>query len=154
MENRSREMGRGWPLGLGSIYLRLRLVESLPVSAAAATTAEPRSLFINVPSNTLSSCSSSNFDTESTVSFFQDNSKTLGRLMGFRPRHNRRSEVYNGNSIHALDLEEEAQRRSFPEHQIQCSDGFDNIQMCKGFCVPLCILSKTTSSKVTLKELN
>ncbi|KNA13895.1 hypothetical protein SOVF_112260, partial [Spinacia oleracea] len=56
MENRER--GTGWPLGLGSMYMRLRLVEGLPVDVADHTRS---SCF---PSSSFSSFSSSNLDTE------------------------------------------------------------------------------------------
>ncbi|KAK7302827.1 hypothetical protein RJT34_13724 [Clitoria ternatea] len=70
-------MAIGWPLGLGFLNMRLGVVESLP-----ATSMEPYQL--HVPSTSFSSFSSSNLDTESTTSFFQDKSVSLAQLIGIR----------------------------------------------------------------------
>ncbi|KAF7803414.1 uncharacterized protein G2W53_042525 [Senna tora] len=69
----------GWPLGLSFLSMRLRVAESLP-----AAPAEPYSVVLHAPSSSFSSFSSSNLDTESSASFFQDNSVSLGRLIGIR----------------------------------------------------------------------
>ncbi|KAI3741698.1 hypothetical protein L1987_59372 [Smallanthus sonchifolius] len=74
------EVPNGWPFGLGSMNTRL--------SVEADVVAREPDTF-HGPSSSFSSFSSSNFDTESTVSFFQDNSVSLGRLIGIRPRDNR-----------------------------------------------------------------
>ncbi|KAH9618746.1 hypothetical protein KSS87_014599 [Heliosperma pusillum] len=79
-EDLNRETGMGWPLGLGSMYMRLRMVE--------------RRSSLYAQSTSFSSFSSSNLDTESTVSFFQDKSKSLGRLIGIRPRDRRPETMY------------------------------------------------------------
>ncbi|KAG1330466.1 hypothetical protein COCNU_02G004340 [Cocos nucifera] len=68
----------GWPLGLERLTIRLRAMET---SQAVVTT--PDSLHMR--SDSFSSYSSSEVDTESTISFFQDHSITLGSLMGIRP---------------------------------------------------------------------
>ncbi|THG22193.1 hypothetical protein TEA_005530 [Camellia sinensis var. sinensis] len=75
-------MPNGWPLGLGNLNMRLRVTESLHPAAT-----EPHPL--HTPSSSCSSFSSSNLDTEidqSTASFFQDHSVSLGRLIGIRSR--------------------------------------------------------------------
>ncbi|XP_013456960.2 uncharacterized protein [Medicago truncatula] len=79
------EMPNGWPLGLGFLNMRLRVVESLP-----AAPVEPYSLSLHIPSTSFSSLSSSNLDTESTASFFKDNSVSLGHLIGIRAGEKRR----------------------------------------------------------------
>nr|GEV59053.1 hypothetical protein [Tanacetum cinerariifolium] len=79
------EAPNGWPFGLGSMNSRLSVRERVEV---AADTREPRTF--HGPSSSFSSFSSSNLDTESTVSFFQDNSVSLGRLIGIRPQDNGR----------------------------------------------------------------
>ncbi|KAI4296799.1 hypothetical protein L6164_036722 [Bauhinia variegata] len=79
MVTENNEMPIGWPLGLGFLHMRLRVAESLP----AAASVQPYHL--HVPSLSFSSFSSSNLDTESTASFFPDNSVSLGRLIGIRP---------------------------------------------------------------------
>ncbi|CAI0468787.1 unnamed protein product [Linum tenue] len=73
----------GWPLGLQIMNLRLRVME---ISRNQTSRRLP-------PSSSFSSFSSSNLDTESTASFFQDNSVSLGRLIGFRPAAQRRNGV-------------------------------------------------------------
>lgn len=71
-------MPGGWPLGLERLTTRLRAMET---SQAVATT--PNS--IHMQSDSFSSYSSSQLDTESTISFFQDHSITLGSLIGINP---------------------------------------------------------------------
>ncbi|KOM53752.1 hypothetical protein LR48_Vigan09g241100 [Vigna angularis] len=71
------DMPIGWPLGLGFLNMRLRVGESFPTASMA-----PYQL--HVPSTSFSSFSSSNLDTESTASFFQDNSVSLAQLIGVR----------------------------------------------------------------------
>ncbi|CAI0408041.1 unnamed protein product [Linum tenue] len=73
----------GWPLGLQIMNLRLRVME---ISRNQTSRRLP-------PSSSFSSLSSSNLDTESTASFFQDNSVSLGRLIGFRQAVPRRTGV-------------------------------------------------------------
>ncbi|XVF40449.1 hypothetical protein PTKIN_Ptkin01aG0114400 [Pterospermum kingtungense] len=72
--------------------MRLRLQERLQGSAPAF---EPYSL--HIPSSSFSSFSSSNLDTESSASFFQDDSVSLGKLIGYRPRE--RGSLYFQNTI-------------------------------------------------------
>ncbi|XP_010057368.2 uncharacterized protein LOC104445244 isoform X1 [Eucalyptus grandis] len=81
MDREDLEERIGWPLGLEIMNLRLRLFESLQ-----SATIDPQSF--RAPSTRLSSISSSGLDTEtdqSSASFFQDSSVSLGRLIGIRP---------------------------------------------------------------------
>ncbi|XP_071714737.1 uncharacterized protein [Rutidosis leptorrhynchoides] len=77
-----REMTYGWPFGLGNMNTTLGVPEAEAVPGAREPHTFQRSLL------SFSSFSSSNFDTESTASFFQDNSVSLGRLIGIRQRDN------------------------------------------------------------------
>ncbi|KAK9714628.1 hypothetical protein RND81_06G107800 [Saponaria officinalis] len=134
MEN-NREMVMGWPLGLGSMYMRLRMAERFPI-------VEPhRRSFLYSPSTSFSSFSSSNLDTESTVSFFQDKSKTLGRLIGIRPR-NRRSRTYVRASTDDGPVEPRRRRseRSFSENK-------EDMRMCDRICIPMCFAAKMNTRK-------
>ncbi|XP_004505092.1 uncharacterized protein [Cicer arietinum] len=79
------EMPIGWPFGLGFLNMRLRVVES----SLPATLVEPYSLSLHIPSTSFSSFSSSNLDTESTASFYNDKSVSLGHLIGIRPSERR-----------------------------------------------------------------
>ncbi|KAL7174855.1 hypothetical protein ACSBR2_014600 [Camellia fascicularis] len=119
------EMPNGWPLGLGNLNMRLRVTESLHPAAT-----EPHPL--HTPSSSCSSFSSSNLDTESTASFFQDHSVSLGRLIGIRSRE--RGSVYFPNASRFEQRESLSQRRS-------CLDvpGEHGEEMCQGICVPLLV---------------
>ncbi|KOM37975.1 hypothetical protein LR48_Vigan03g135700 [Vigna angularis] len=64
----------GWPLGLRFLNSRLGLVRNGSGSASFST--------VLTASHTPSTVSSSDLDTESTGSFFRDNSITLGSLIG------------------------------------------------------------------------
>ncbi|CAJ2678672.1 unnamed protein product [Trifolium pratense] len=86
------EIQIGWPLGLGFVNMRLRVVESLPRAPI-----EPFSLSLHIPSTSFSSLSSSNLDTESTASFFKDNSVSLGNLIGIKAGERRR--LYFPNTL-------------------------------------------------------
>ncbi|XP_038883341.1 uncharacterized protein At3g17950-like [Benincasa hispida] len=74
----------GWPLGLQVMNTRLRIMagpgeERLPPGPTDS------SLDLHIPSISFSSLSSSELDTLSTASFFQDHSVSLGRLIGLKP---------------------------------------------------------------------
>ncbi|KAF5944379.1 hypothetical protein HYC85_018456 [Camellia sinensis] len=118
-------MPNGWPLGLGNLNMRLRVTESLHPAAT-----EPHPL--HTPSSSCSSFSSSNLDTESTASFFQDHSVSLGRLIGIRSRE--RGSVYFPNASRFEQRESLSERRS-------CLDvpGEHGEEMCQGVCVPLLV---------------
>ncbi|WOL00813.1 hypothetical protein Cni_G09526 [Canna indica] len=68
----------GWPFGLASLTFRLRNTEYFQPPATA-----PNSLHMH--SDSFPSYSSSELDTVSTRSFFQDHSNTLGNLIGIPP---------------------------------------------------------------------
>ncbi|WJX52060.1 hypothetical protein P8452_38204 [Trifolium repens] len=136
------EMQIGWPLGLGFVNMRLRVVESLPT----AQQVDPFSLSLHIPSTSFSSLSSSNLDTESTASFFKDNSVSLGNLIGIKAGERRR--LYFPNT---LKFEENENK---PLAKGSCSsDGNSKAQegdMSCGICIlslfdPLLI--KITKSK-------
>ncbi|KAG9159456.1 hypothetical protein Leryth_011008 [Lithospermum erythrorhizon] len=81
-------MASGWPLGLGNMNM-MRLIVS---------TGQPHSSTQRRPLLSFSSFSSSSLDTQqSTASFFQDRSVSLGRLMGIKPAENR-GRFFNTNS--------------------------------------------------------
>ncbi|XAR59181.1 hypothetical protein NMG60_11014876 [Bertholletia excelsa] len=69
------EMLNGWPLGLRNLYTRLRVTENRLQQPAA----EP-------PSSSYLSFSSSDLDSESAASFYEDQSVSLGQLIGIRSR--------------------------------------------------------------------
>lgn len=77
--------------------MRLRVAERSQAAPAAAAAAAAGPCSLHVPSSSFSSFSSSNLDTESTTSFFQDHSMTLGRLIGIKPG-DRRS-LYFPNTV-------------------------------------------------------
>ncbi|KAL6991107.1 hypothetical protein U1Q18_009226 [Sarracenia purpurea var. burkii] len=126
------DMPKGWPLGLGNLNIRLQVTEKLQTAEA-----EPYSL--HSPSSSFSPFSS--LDTESTASFFQDHSISLGQLIGIRSRER----VLFPNTNPAEHHENISKRRS-------CSDasGGQQQEMYQGIiCVPLIvsILVKMTRSK-------
>ncbi|KAJ6416638.1 hypothetical protein OIU84_002494 [Salix udensis] len=93
MAAEDNEESNGWPLGLMST--RLRVMESI-----RAAPVEPYSLRLR--SSSFTSFSSSNLDTESTASFFQDSSVPLGRLIGIRPGN---GALYFPRRVHADERE-------------------------------------------------
>ncbi|KAK0579480.1 hypothetical protein LWI29_026907 [Acer saccharum] len=104
------ETSNGWPLGLEIMNIRLRVMEGEGKgegTQAAPAAVEPDTTHVRTVSFT--SFSSSNLDTEinqSTTSFFQDKSVTLGRLIGFK--------AGNGGSLYfpktAIRFEEHERR--------------------------------------------
>ncbi|XP_059438734.1 uncharacterized protein LOC132171440 isoform X2 [Corylus avellana] len=135
MVTENHEIPSGWPLGLGIMNMRLRVLQRLPASAAA----EPHSL--RVASTSFSSFSSSNLDTESTASFFQDHSVSLGRLIGIRPGE--RSGFYLQNSI---NFEE---HNMMPARDANTDVSRHRVDMSRGICIPLLLgaLVKMSRSK-------
>ncbi|KAL3820434.1 hypothetical protein ACJIZ3_006339 [Penstemon smallii] len=83
MFRENNEIPNGWPLGLGNMNSRIRVSESSQLPAPQ----QPRASRVRVlrSSSFSSFASSSNLDTESTASFFPDQSVSLGRLIGIRP---------------------------------------------------------------------
>ncbi|OAY24854.1 uncharacterized protein LOC110605690 isoform X2 [Manihot esculenta] len=125
------ETFNGWPLGLEIMTGRLRVMESIQ-----AAPAEPYSN-THLRSPSFSSFTSSNFDTESTASFFQDRSVSLGRLIGIRPGKGNGDFYFpsrEGKSVRAVSCE--VSRGHRPE-------------MSQGNCIPLLVgtLEKMSRSK-------
>ncbi|TMW80123.1 hypothetical protein EJD97_023776, partial [Solanum chilense] len=77
------EVASGWPLGLENMNIRLRVAERSQAVTVAAAGEAAYGLYVSSPS--FSSFSSSSLDTQSTLSFFQDQSVSLGRLIGIKP---------------------------------------------------------------------
>ncbi|XP_048131974.1 uncharacterized protein LOC115726866 isoform X2 [Rhodamnia argentea] len=127
----------GWPLGLEIMNLRLRLFESLQ-----SATVDPRSF--RAPSTCFSSLSSSALDTESSASFFQDSSVSLGRLIGIRPSNSQRFYLPDSNSIRHEEPATRLVRGSLSEK----TKG-RRADVTRGICVPLLlsILVRITPSK-------
>ncbi|PWA64174.1 hypothetical protein CTI12_AA346690 [Artemisia annua] len=127
------EVPNGWPFGLGSMNSRLSVRERVET---AADTREPNTF--HGPSSSFSSFSSSNLDTESTASFFQDNSVSLGRLIGIRPRDNGR--LYFPRPAY-IPTPRSRHSEALPDA--------DQIETSQGVCVPnlMNILVKISRSK-------
>ncbi|KAI3434117.1 uncharacterized protein J3R85_006919 [Psidium guajava] len=140
MDPEDLEARIGWPLGLEIMNLRLRLFESLQ-----SATVDPQSF--RIPSTCFSSLSSSALDTEtdqSSASFFQDSSVSLGRLMGIRPGSSRRFYFPNSSSIRHEEPAATLVRGSLS----QKTKG-RRADVTRGICVPLLlsILVRMSPSK-------
>ncbi|KAK4858035.1 hypothetical protein QYF36_009995 [Acer negundo] len=145
MATQDAETSNGWPPGLDIMNTRLRVMEEGTQAAQAAL--EPDSTHTRTISFT--SLSSSNLDTESTASFFQHNSLSLGRLIGFKG--------CNGGSLYfpkpAIRFEEHERRITTTTTTVvrgRCSDvnkGHYNsvVDLSHGICIPL--LMKMSRSK-------
>ncbi|KAI3466696.1 hypothetical protein Pfo_023359 [Paulownia fortunei] len=111
------DIPNGWPLGLGNMNSRIRVADT----SQRAAPPQPYASRIH-RSSSFSSFSSSNLDTESTASFFPDQSVSLGRLIGIRPA--------NKASLYCEHHRKLPAERSHPGlHQ-----GHENSQ---GLCAPL-----------------
>ncbi|KAK6917607.1 hypothetical protein RJ641_018358, partial [Dillenia turbinata] len=136
------DMPIGWPLGLGNMNMRLNVVESLLAAGGP-------DLSLHARSTSFSSFSSSDLDTESTASFFQDNSVSLGRLIGIRPGNG--GSLYFPNTIR-IDKEHERETASnVPNSEVS---GDQKSEMAQGICIPLLlgILVKLSRSKSTSRR--
>ncbi|TQD88172.1 hypothetical protein C1H46_026233 [Malus baccata] len=129
------DMHHGWPLGLEIMNVRLRVVESLPAAVVGRRSS-------HLPSASFTSFSSSNLDTESSASFFQDHSTSLGRLIGLRTGD--RGRLYLPNSIHFEEHERISIRGSHSEVSTR-----HRVDMSRRICIPLllCALVKISRSK-------
>ncbi|KAL3596446.1 hypothetical protein D5086_008083 [Populus alba] len=129
------EASNGWPLGLMST--RLRVMET--IQAAPAETYSLR-----IRSSSFSSFSSSNLDTESTASFFQDRSVPLGRLIGIRPGN---GGLHFPRRVHA-DEREKIAIRAIRAASSEVS-GARRADMSHGICIRLLAgtLEKMSRSK-------
>lgn len=135
MAAEDNETSNGWPLGL--MNTRLRVMESIQ-----AAPVEPYSLRIR--SSSFSSFLSSNLDTESSASFFQDNSVPLGRLIGIRPGN---GALYFPRRVH-VDEREKIGIRAIRAASSEVS-GARRADMSQGICIPLLFgtLEKMSRSK-------
>ncbi|MED6122502.1 hypothetical protein PIB30_040410 [Stylosanthes scabra] len=134
-ENDEIAIGIGWPLGLGFLNMRLRIVESLPSASVA-----PYSLLL--PSTSFSSFSSSNLDTESSASFFQDKSVSLAQLIG--TRQGERGGLYLSNSMKFEEEEKKLANEFASEEQ-----GVEDV--CGGICIPIVLHTIQRISSKTKK---
>ncbi|XP_057512092.1 uncharacterized protein LOC130794244 isoform X1 [Actinidia eriantha] len=118
------ETTNGWPLGLGNLNIRIRVIQNLEPAAATERSS------LHTLSSSFSSFLSSDLDTESTASFFQDHSFSLGRLIGIRPREG--EVLYFPNTTRVEQHENTLESRS-------CSDvpGAQREEMSQGICVPI-----------------
>ncbi|KAK3431370.1 hypothetical protein EUGRSUZ_E03247 [Eucalyptus grandis] len=137
MDREDLEERIGWPLGLEIMNLRLRLFESLQPA-----TIDPQSF--RAPSTRLSSISSSGLDTESSASFFQDSSVSLGRLIGIRPGNSGHLYFPSSSSIQHEEPDTRLVRGSLSEK----TEG-RQADAAQGICVPLLlsILVRMSPSK-------
>ncbi|KAK7327844.1 hypothetical protein VNO77_21937 [Canavalia gladiata] len=117
------DMSIGWPLGLGFLNMRLRVVESHPSASG-----EPYHL--HVPTTSFSSFSSSNLDTESTASFFQDNSVSLAQLIGIRAGD--RGRLYFPNSLRFEEKENKLTKSSSSD-----ASHVQGVDMSPLVCIPM-----------------
>ncbi|KAJ8545492.1 hypothetical protein K7X08_018075 [Anisodus acutangulus] len=91
--------------------IRLRVAERSQVVTATVAGEAAYRLYVSSPS--FSFFSSSNLDTESTMSFFQDQSVSLGRLIGIKPGNRGRLEL--SNRVHCEKNENVSARKSESE---------------------------------------
>ncbi|CAN4084103.1 unnamed protein product [Withania somnifera] len=123
----NHEVLSGWLLGVETMNIRFRVAERSQVVTAAAGEAAYR-LYVSSPS--FSSFSSSSLDTESTMSFFQDQSVSLGRLIGIKP------------GSRGLEFSNRV-------HNEKNENGQEEDNMSRTLCVPLLhnVLDKMSRSK-------
>ncbi|XP_004293867.1 PREDICTED: uncharacterized protein At3g17950-like [Fragaria vesca subsp. vesca] len=139
MVTEDHEMHHGWPLGLEIMSLRLGLGESLPADVTRH----------HVPSTSFTSFSSSNLDTESTASFFQDHSMSLGRLIGIRA--NDRGRLYYSNPTRFDEHDRVSLKASSRNSDVSRRHQVD---MSRRICLPLLLgaLVKISRSKNKSKK--
>ncbi|KAK8692618.1 hypothetical protein V6N13_076074 [Hibiscus sabdariffa] len=147
MAAEDHETSNGWPLGLQTMTMRLGLRETYQGAAPAM---EPYSL--HIPSSSFSSFSSSNLDTESSASFFQDSSISLGKLIGLGSGERGALHLQNTINTH------QSNRRLPVRGACNCKDvsrghGADTYQ---GICIPLVLgaLLKISSNRMKSKPLD
>ncbi|KAB2029484.1 hypothetical protein ERO13_D05G162100v2 [Gossypium hirsutum] len=145
MAAENHETSNGWPLGLQIMNIRLGLQQRLQAAAPAVEL-----YFLHIPSSSFSSFSSSNLDTESSASFFQDNSVSLGKLIGYGPGE--RESLYLQNSIHT-----DQSCRLPVRGACNCKDKgrSADASQSQGICIPLLLgaLLKITGNKIKSKRL-
>ncbi|TYI64445.1 hypothetical protein E1A91_D09G089400v1 [Gossypium mustelinum] len=147
-ENHIEENSNGWPLGLQIMGMRLRLQERLQHQVSAPPV---QPYYLHIPSSSFSSLFSSNLDTESSASFFQDNSVSLGKLIGFRQQERGSKHFRNAiNGGENIRMPIKATCRDVSRRRQQSAD------MSQGICIPLILaaLVKINKSKSKSKPLD
>ncbi|GMI82340.1 hypothetical protein HRI_001903300 [Hibiscus trionum] len=139
MAAENHETSNGWPLGLQIMTMRLGLQER---HQGAAPAVEPHSL--HIPSSSFSSFSSSNLDTESSASFFQDNSVSLGKLIGLGAGD--RGPLYLQNTVST----HQSNRRLPVRGACNCKDVSSG--QSHGICIPLVL--KISRNRVKSKQFD
>ncbi|KAK6124380.1 hypothetical protein DH2020_041873 [Rehmannia glutinosa] len=117
------EMPNGWPLGLGNMNSRIRMVGTSQLVAVSPPQSTASCLHRSL---SFSSFSSSNLDTESTASFFPDQSVSLGRLIGIKAANKGR--LYYEHDQNLVDERSDQVGLRVPKGHTYHS---------YGFCVPL-----------------
>ncbi|GMI91559.1 hypothetical protein HRI_002825200 [Hibiscus trionum] len=144
MAAENHETSNGWPLGLQIMTMRLGLQESV------APAVEPYSF--HIPSSSFTSFSSSNLDTESSASFFQDSSVSLGKLIGLGAGE--RGPLYLQNTNHT----HQSNRRLPVRGARNCRDvsGVHSADTSQGICIPLILgaLLKISRNRMKSKRLD
>ncbi|KAL4309532.1 hypothetical protein GQ457_01G041980 [Hibiscus cannabinus] len=135
-ETQNQEASNGWPLGLQIMSMKIRLQESLESSTPAVeieVEVEPHSSNLSSPS--FSSVSSSNLDTQSSASFFQDSSVSLGKLIGFG-QHERGSVLCFQNAT--IRAAEESNRQPAAGSDAGDCEDISTGDLCRlGICIPV-----------------
>ncbi|XP_039049538.1 uncharacterized protein LOC120190542 [Hibiscus syriacus] len=128
MAAENHETSNGWPLGLQIMTMRLGLQEIYHGAAPA------------VPPSSFSSFSSSNLDTESSASFFQDSSVSLGKLIGRGAGD--RGPLYLQNTVHTHQSNRQlpVKRSEYPLQRGQRSRGQFGLLFSQAKGVDVCIL--------------
>ncbi|XP_044496082.1 uncharacterized protein LOC123218636 [Mangifera indica] len=137
MATQEHEISKGWPFGLEIMKARLQVLESRQQQTAPAAADQPYS--IQVRSISFSSFSSSNLDTESTASFFQDHSVSLGKLIGFKAGEGRRS-FYFPNGFHFEEGNQKISVRggTFSNMGMNTTEPHQHgVHTSAGICIPL-----------------
>ncbi|XP_039004387.1 uncharacterized protein LOC120131468 [Hibiscus syriacus] len=147
MAAENQETSNGWPLGLQIMTMRLGLQGRHQVAAPAV---EPNTL--HIPSSSFSSFSSSNLDTESSASFFQDSSVSLGKLIGLGGGERRPLYLQNTISTHQTN------RRLPVRGACNCKDVSTrhDADTSHGICIPLVLgaLLKLSRNRIKSKQLD
>ncbi|KAK9022878.1 hypothetical protein V6N11_003116 [Hibiscus sabdariffa] len=147
MAAENHETSNGWPLGLQIMTMRLGLQERYQGGAPAVEPYSP-----HIPSSSFTSFSSSNLDTESSASFFQDSSVSLGKLIGLGAGE--RGPLYLQNTIHT----HQSNRRLPARGAHNCRDvpRGHSADTSQGICIPLILgaLLKISRNRMKSKRLD
>ncbi|XP_039052945.1 uncharacterized protein LOC120194829 [Hibiscus syriacus] len=147
MAAENRETSNGWPLGLQIMTMRLGLQERYQGAAPAV---EPYSL--HIPSSSFSSFSSSNLDIESSASFFQDSSVSLGKLIGHGADEG--GPLYLQNTIHTHQSNRQLPVRG--ACNCRYASRKHSADTSQGICIPLILgaLLKISRNKMKSKRVD